>query len=145
MHDLIVQPNLASLLVDFLMDQGEAQDILGGDYVFTELPKDKPEFMVRVTQFNDAPRSRAPHLTAAFYTVECIGGAKFTTETLARTCMALLAQRLPDVYDDCVVSACECAGLRDEPHPELVTDKGRVRPRWLFTAAVSSHPLPVAS
>lgn len=142
MPELVTLPNLAALLVGFLLDQDEVQDILDGDNVYTELPKDKPEYMVRVTQFNDLPQSNAVlHLVASSFTVECFGGAKVTTEQLARVCYAALHGRLPGSYDGYVVTGCNVGGLRDQPDPELITDKGRVRPRWLFTATVYGHPV----
>lgn len=139
MADLVVLPDVERLVVDFLLDQSEVTDIAGAGHVFTTLPKEKPEYFARVLQFNDQRRQNALHLVRVSLQVEFYGGAKRTAKRGAETCRALMETRLPGDYGDAVVTAVRTFGMRYEPD-EVFTP---ARPRWLFAAEVTGHPVAV--
>lgn len=134
---VVVLPDVEQLVVDFLLDQSEI-DAIADDHVVTELPKDKPDYMVRVHQFNTLRQGGdGRHIATAVLQIEAYGGAKKTAKTLLETCFGTMHARMVGVHDEGVVTGVSQAyGLRSEPD----TTFQPARPRWLGIIEVTVHP-----
>lgn len=141
--DLRVLPDVEVLVVQFLLDQADVDDICG-EQVVTTLPKDNKTFpAVRVAQFDDRLVTTQPlHVVRTSLQIDAWGGPKRLAKKLAETCRAALHASLRGVHDEGVVTGIATSGMRYLPDPSVPTENGAERPRWLFVATVTSHPLP---
>lgn len=139
MRDLIIEPSVLNAVKTWLIEQDELVDFSDPrPIVVSQLPATKTDFMIRATQFNDIPVTRAPRwFGSTFIQFDVYGGPTKRAEQLARLCMALLNDRFPGEHDDVLVSTVNVNGLRDEPD----TTFDSARPRWLFVAEIFTRPI----
>lgn len=133
MTELVVLPDAELVTTTFLRAQTEITAT-----VVTELPGDKPDYIIRVHQFNTLRQGgNARRIATAVLQIESYGGAKSTAKTVLETCFGLMIGRMPGVHDDGVVTGVSQAyGIRDEPDITFTP----ARPRWLGIIEVSLHP-----
>lgn len=139
MTDLALLPDVEQLLSAFLRDQDEITAIVG-QRVYTELPATKVYPLVRLTRFGGSPVFDRPlYLDRAQLQIDCYGGPKRLANELAETCRAVMAARLPGVYDEAAVTAVGFGALT-----YLADDTFEpAKPRFLSTISVTLHPLPL--
>lgn len=143
--ELVLQPNVEALVVQFLRDQEEVTALVG-NRIYTEIPASPDWPLVRVRVYYERPvnGSRPLWLTAHDVQVEAYGGPKSVAWRVAETCRAALTARFEGAYSygaessavSGTVTHVAVSGLRDLPD-EFYSP---ARPRWMFTATAYVHP-----
>ena len=143
MSDLVLPPNMEALVSAYLRAQPEILDELEDDagnvHVYTAIPKEAPNKVVRVTQIADDPAG-SPLLAIAFSIQVEAWGSKAEAWRVADICRALLDDRERFVgYHEGfgVVNGSSPGSLFDLPDEEFRP----AVPRWLFTSTIYAHGL----
>lgn len=142
MTDLVLPPNMEALVSYYLRAQPEVIDELedgGVVHVYTSLPKDAPNKVVRVTQISDQPAGSPLYAIAFTIQVEA-WGSKSEAWRVANLCRALLDDR------DRFVGFHEGFGVVNGSSPGALFDLPDedfrpAVPRWLFTSTIYAHGL----
>ena len=136
---IYLPPNLEALVSFFLQGQDEVLDYVPTERIVTDLTGIKTWPAIRVVQFfDDAVTNRPLWLVRAQIQVEVFGSDRGKHEAflVAAVCRAVMDARLVGVHSRGVVTDVSTFGMQDAP------DQPSGRPRWLFTAQVTGHPLP---
>lgn len=134
---VVLLPEVEGLVRTFLEGRTEMVALVGSR-VYTALPKDVVFPAVRVTQFDDIKITQRPlWVVRSSMQVEAWGGTKAQAFTAAATAQACLADGLEGVHVRGVVTGVTFGAMRDLPDVAYSPAK----PRWLFTAYVTSHPV----
>lgn len=141
MAPITLLPDAEQLVVQFLLAQPEVLAFFPEaphDRVYSILPTDSVAWpLVRVTRFGGAPvTSPRQRLDRASLQIEAFGGAKKIAHNLARTCQAVLADRLPGAHTAGFVTGVQFGAFADVPD----SDFEPARMRWLFACDVYTHP-----
>lgn len=137
----LVIPNIAKLVIWFLLDQPEITTGVG-DRVFSDPPESAAFPMIRVTQ---TPATMSDHrfVASSFVQVSAWGpgkGDRSAAHDLAETAAMLMHSRLRDRVSyggvDAVVSHVHAGGVHDDTDPVFHPAK----PRSWFTAMVYVTP-----
>lgn len=143
MTDLWVPPFALQLLSEFLRDQDEITDLVAYN-VYTVFPANFSGWpAVRLTHFSTTPITQRPlWLSMQAIQVEAFGGPQKTAANIARTAMAVMADRLPGEHEEGVVTGVDFFGWRHDHDATYQPAK----PRSLFVANIYCRPLaPVGS
>lgn len=133
-------PDCTELVIGFLADQTEIEAFFSPPRVYSTMPKTKAWPLVLVEQFNDQPVTQSPQWLDRFsLQISAFGGPKKLAFSVAATCRAVLAERLPGPHPTAVVTAVDLSGWRYQPDDTFEP----AQPRWLFVAHVTAHPPPV--
>lgn len=141
---LILPPNMEALVSAYLRDQPEVlAELDDGDvvHVYTAIPKDAPNKVVRVTQIADTPIGGGDplHLVAFDIQVEA-WGSKSEAWRVANLCRALLSDRtrIVGIHEGFgVVNGSSAGPMLDLPDEDFRP----AVPRWLFTSTIYAHGL----
>ncbi len=95
---LIVSPNWLACLIQWLLEQTEPQ-ALADDRIYSEWPTTKVMPAVRVTRLGDPPLDANVYgPVECLFQIDVLGGPRATTDLVAETTRALLAQRLAGAH-----------------------------------------------
>lgn len=137
MSDLVLLPDAPELLYEFLVGQDEITTLVGTD-VYRNFPAGFDGWpAIRLTHFSTSPITQRPlWLALEAIQVEAFGGPQKTASTIARTCMAVMAERLPGEHENGVVTGVDFFGWRND-HDQTYQP---ARPRSLFVANIYCRP-----
>lgn len=134
---LILLPNTEKLVALFLQTDADMITLVAGR-VYSSLPANAVFPLVRVTQFDDAKVTVRPLWVArSSLQIEAWGGSNFEAWRIANTAQSVLAERLEGIHTDGIVVGVEIGSMRNAPD----TAYNPPKPRRLFTAAVTVHPV----
>lgn len=127
MPDLALLPDVEALVVHFLLDQPELEDMFETavdetgrtvddaptDRVYSVLPKAKRFPCVRVTRLGGIPRTYTPrYLDGADVQIDGFAPTRDLAWQITETCGSLLAARLAGTHDQGVVTGVDVGGIR---------------------------------
>lgn len=132
-------PSCEQILSAWLRDQSTITSIVG-DHVYTTTPNEPKEKMpmIRLTRIGgEPPMSRPLHIDRATIQVDCFGGSKYTSETLAHTARGLICDSFPGTRDDAVICNVMPRGLSYSPDETYSPPV----PRYMFDVEITLHPV----
>jgi hypothetical protein len=136
-------PNVQAIIVQFLRDQDEVDELCDGR-VGSVVPPDPDLPFVRVVQFGQRLNGGdgINWSSVAELQVDAWADVKETAWRTAATCHAVLIERFRGLFDygpdvRGVVTKVSTHGLRDLPDGTYAP----ARPRWSFTVSVWAHPV----
>lgn len=139
---LHLAPNVQAILVQFLRDQAEVDELCDGR-VGTVVPADPDLPFVRVVQFGQRANGGdgTNWATVAELQVDVWADTKADAWRTAATAHAAIVQRFVGTFDygpDAAgtVTKCVAVGLRDLPDESY----SPARSRWMFSVSVWAHP-----
>ncbi len=95
--------------------------------------------MIRMTRIGgEPPFTRPLWIDRAWLQVDCFGGSKYESETLAHTARMVICDEFPGVQDLIVVSNVMAGGLVYQPDETYSPPK----PRYMFDVTITLHPVP---
>lgn len=131
-------PNIEGLVNAFLQSQPDMTAIIGTRAV-TCVPRNPTFPLIRTTQFDDVKVTQRPLWVATFsLQFDCWADNDYDAWRTATTAQAVLASGLEGVHSRGVVNGVTFGGLRNVPD----VDYDPAKPRRIFTAYITAHPLP---
>ena len=137
---LVILPDTARMVVEFLLNQTEVTDLCD-ERVWTDLPTDPTFPAVRVTRLGGSPNPGPYWLETSLHQIDVFGSGRHATSRLAETCRSALVLRLPGIAtigaDRFVVTRASVGGITE--------GSGRYRPGQpdaRFDLSVTAHPAP---
>lgn len=138
MSDLVLMPNVESMLTAYLQSQADIVALIG-ERSYTELPHNVVFPAIRVTQYNDLKVTVRPlWVVTAYVQLDAFGGTKNQAWTLASTAQSAIAAMEGLVLPGGVVSAANVGGMSDQPD----TDYEPAKPRFRVDFSITVHPVP---
>lgn len=138
--DLVVMPNTARLVSEFLRDQSELSTLVE-ERIYTKLPATKAYPLMQVRRIGGSPRIGHVHwLEDVLLQIDAWGGPAEQAFTLAETARAALMQRLAGSHDGdvtAVVTRVTVGGITEDSDDT----EPKARPHARFDAVVTVHPL----
>lgn len=141
---LVLLPNTAALVSEFLRDQTEIAQFVE-QRVYTKVPASKVFPLVRITRIGARTRSTRPRwVETVWLQIDCFGGPARVAHDLAETCRAVLVSRLPGVQEidgtAGVVTDVAVGGITETDD----TTEPKARPVARFDVWVTVHPQPLS-
>ena len=131
-----VLPDVEKLVIDWLLATPQVANLVGGDRIYSALPKEPEWPAIRVVRFGGLRPQRLHWLDQASMQIDVWGGPKATARLVAATVDACLSTSLVGSHDLGVVTAVECSGPRWEPDASYAP----ARPRYVVEASIWFHP-----
>jgi len=140
-------PDVELIVRDHLVGFAEVAAIVGTDAagevrVFTRLPDPPPAGpFVRLRRLPSPPvRARPLWLDAAAVQLDCYGGGQRQANRLAETVRAALDQLADGAVTEGVATGVDQGAMGYLPDPDLLTERGGARERYIVDVTVYTHP-----
>lgn len=130
--------DIEALLATFLRGQSDITDVTE-DRVYTDLPHERKYPLILITRTGGG-YIYAHHLDAAEVNLDVYGGTHKLAQSLAGTCMSIMAAGLVGAHPEGVVTRIQANGIAYNPEPDSTDLQGHARPRYTVSATVTVHP-----
>jgi hypothetical protein len=135
-----VIPSCEQILSAYLRLHADINPLVG-DNVFTTTPKEPLTKMpmIRMTRIGgEPPMTRPLWLDRCWLQIDCYGGSKFETETLAHLTRLIICDEFPGTQGDAVICDVTAGSLQYQPDETFSPPI----PCYLFDVMVTLHPIP---